>query len=121
MNHPKYGNSKGHTLLLVAVDDYDKSHLSLELAIDRYTLIDGEKYTIWHDGTLTVGRKGRAKNQDVIDFVRDRQPGLIRDNKIFLGQLDNSKSFTWTSLDVNNFISNIIDYVLLRDQFRRTR
>ncbi|AMM52425.1 hypothetical protein TH61_16235 [Rufibacter sp. DG15C] len=120
-NHPKYGNSKGHTLLLVAVDDFDKSHLSLELALDRYIKIEGGMFSIWHDGTLTVGKKGRVKNQSVIDFIQHEKPSLIRDNKVFLGSLDNSKSFTWSSQEVNEFISNVIDYALLRDRFRRTQ
>ena len=120
-NHPKYGNSKGHTMLLVAVDDYDKSHLSLELALDRYIKKDKEIHSVWHDGTLTVGKKGRVKNQSVIDFIQSKKPSLIKDNKVILGSLDNSKPFTWTNPDVNNFISNLIDYALLRDLFRRTQ
>jgi hypothetical protein len=119
-NHPLYGNSKGHSMLLVAVDDYDKSHLSLQLALDRFVQVDEDQYTIWHDGTLTAGKKGMAKKADVLNFIQLQQPSLVRDGKILLGQLNNSKLFTWDRKDVIQFVSNVIDYALLRDQFRRT-
>jgi hypothetical protein len=120
-DHPLYGNSKGHTMLLAAVDDYDKSHLSLQLALDRFLHIDGDMYTVWHDGTLTVGKKGAAKKSEVFDFIREHNPTLIENDKVVLGKLDNSARFSWERKDVREFVSNLVDYSLLRDQFRRTK
>ncbi|KQC33495.1 hypothetical protein AAU57_09345 [Nonlabens sp. YIK11] len=120
-NHPKYGNSNGHTLLNIAIDDFENSHLSLEYAIDRFVKVENEKYSFWHDGTLTVGKLGRVKNIDVIDFIKVNCPHLIRDNKIYLGTVDNSETFTWESENVRKLIANLIDYGFVRDKFRQVR
>lgn len=120
-NHPKFGNSTGHTLLLIAIDDFEKSHLSLELTLDRFLTIENDKYTIFHDGTLTNGKKGRVKNIEVINFVKNIRPDLVKENKIYLGTLDNSAEFKWERQDFKNFISNIIDYALIRDAYRKTK
>ncbi|MDR7074173.1 type I restriction enzyme HsdR N-terminal domain-containing protein [Fictibacillus barbaricus] len=37
-NHSVFGNTKGHTILIVAIDDYEKSHNSLQLDLDRFTI-----------------------------------------------------------------------------------
>lgn len=62
-NNPVFGNRKGNTTLVVAIDDFDKRHNSLELNIDRYTIVNGNKYTIWYDGALTVGKYGAVKKK----------------------------------------------------------
>ena len=120
-DHPRFGNSKGYTLLLVAIDDYEQSHLSLELAIDRFTNQTDNKYEIYHDGTLTVGNRGRVKNSEVIEFVLIHKPYLIRNNKVYLGTLDNSELFTWQRKDVLDFFKNVVEYAIVRDQFRKVK
>jgi hypothetical protein len=119
-NHPKWGNSNGFTLFNVAIDDFENSHMSLEYSIDRFVEINDNKYSFWHDGTLTVGNKGRAKNKDVIDFIKKHNPNLIKNDKIFLGTIDNSKPFVWNDKNVNELIANFIDYGFVRDEFRKT-
>lgn len=120
-NHPKWGNSKGYTLLNIAIDDFENSHLSLEYSIDRFVKIENEKYSFWHDGTLTVGNKGRAKNKDVIDFVKLKTPKLVSGNKIYLGTVDNSKPLEWKDKEVKKLIANFIEYGFVRDEFRKMR
>lgn len=120
-NHPKYGNTNGYTMLLIAIDDFEKSHLSLELALDRFIQVKDNTYSIIHDGTLTVGKKGRVRNKEVIDFVQAKNPKLVRDNKIYLGTLSNTTELSWQMPDVLEFFGNIVDYALLRDEFRRTK
>ncbi|WP_084625550.1 type I restriction enzyme HsdR N-terminal domain-containing protein [Salinimicrobium xinjiangense] len=121
VNHPLYGNSKGHSLFLFAVDDYENSHLSFEYAIDRFVNKENETFTFWHDGTLTVGKRGRVKNQEVIDYIKSRRPELIRDGKVYLGQVDNSRQFEWNQKGVKNLISNLITYSFLRNEFRNSK
>ncbi|MBQ0734947.1 type I restriction enzyme HsdR N-terminal domain-containing protein [Aquimarina celericrescens] len=84
---------RGYTMLLVAIDNAETSNLSLQYAIDRFIEKDKEIYSFWHDGTLTAGNKGRLKNQVVIDYVKRKSPKLVKNNKIFLGKLGNSKPF----------------------------
>lgn len=120
-NHPLYGNSKGHSLFLFAIDDYENSHLSLEYAIDRFVKVENNIFSFWHDGTLTLGKRGRVKNKEVIDFIESRRPELIRDEKIYLGQLDNCSQFEWHQEDVQSLIANFITYSFLRDEFRKSK
>ena len=120
-NHPKWGNSKGYTLLNIAIDNFENSHLSLEYSIDRFVKIENEKYSFWHDGTLTVGNKGRAKNKDVIDFIKLKTPELVLENKIYLGTIDNSKPLEWKDKEVKKLIANFIEYGFVRDEFRKMR
>lgn len=119
-NHPKWKNSNGFTLFNVAIDDFENSHMSLEYSIDRFVEINNNEYSFWHDGTLTVGNKGRAKNKDVIDFIKVHSPHLIKNERIYLGTIDNSKSFVWKDKNVNELIANFIDYGFVRDEFRKT-
>ena len=118
-NHPKWGNSNGYTLFNVAIDDFENSHMSLEYSIDRFVQVENEKYSFWHDGTLTVGNLGRAKNNDVIDFLKKNSPHLIRNDKVFLGTIDNSVPFIWENDNVKKLIANFIDYGFARDKFRQ--
>lgn len=106
--------------LVVAIDDFDKRHNSLQLNIDKYTEVQGNKYTIWHDGRLTVGRSGSAKRKEVIEFIRNKEPGMVLPNgKIILGTFDCSKEIQWSQDTTKQFIKNLIKYAILRDEFRR--
>lgn len=120
-NDPVFGNSKGYTLLNLAIDDFEQSHLSLEYAIDRFVKIENNRFYFWHDGTITVGKLGRAKNQDLIDFIALRAPHLLKNGRIYLGELDNAIVLQWNQEAVQNLVANFIDYAFLRDEFRRER
>lgn len=114
--------STSETMLNIAVDNYEKSHLSLELALDRFVEVKENIYTIWHNGTLTNGKKGAVKRQEVHDFITTHAPDLIdRQNRIILGRLDNSELLTWQQPAIKKFITNLIRYALLRDEFRRSK
>lgn len=117
---PKYGNRKGNTPFIFAIDDFENSHNSIEYSIDKYVNIEGDEYSFWHDGTLTNGKKGACKRQNVIDYIKDRVPNLIKDNKVFLGNIDNTFAFTWDNKNIRTLFANFIDYAFLRDEFRKT-
>lgn len=119
---PEVGVSTSETLLNVAVDNYDKSHLSLELALDRFVDVKEDIYTIWHNGTLTNGKKGPVKRQEVIDYILEHAPDMVdRHSRIVLGQLDNEELITWQQPAAKKFLTNLIRYALLRDDFRRMK
>ncbi|MDM0493092.1 hypothetical protein QTH32_01735 [Clostridium perfringens] len=110
---------KGNTVLVVAIDDFEKKHNSLQLNIDRYTCIDRNKYTIWHDGTLTIGKNSAAKRKDVIDYIKSIDPTMVINERIILGSFDYSKEINWNQQSTKDFIINTIKYAVLRDEFRR--
>ena len=118
-NDPVFGNRKGNTVLVVAIDDFEKKHNSLQLNIDRYTCVDRNKYTIWHDGTLTIGKRGAAKRKDVIDYIKSVDPTMVINERIILGSFDCSKEINWNQQSTKDFIINTIKYAVLRDEFRR--
>lgn len=119
-NHPKFGNRRGHTALIVAIDDFDKSHNSLQLNLDDYTKVNGNSYTIWHDGKMTAGKSGACKKSEVLNFIRKTAPDLIGpDGNIFLGSFDNLQEISWNQASTKEFVGRLIKYALVRDQFRK--
>lgn len=126
-NDRKLGTRTGTTALVVAIKDDEKGHNSLQLRLDNFAHPLGTNYIIRHDGALTVGRHGRAKNSDVLDYVSKQAPELARFNQskelpeVELGTLDNSRQINWEQQETRNFTANLIRYALIRDQFRFER
>lgn len=108
----------GRTLLIVAIDDFDKHHNSLQLSLEHFSKVDKNQLTIFHDGTLTAGKSGKVKREVVLDYVRNNTDLSIVNNQIQLGQLDCSKLLYCDTDCMKNFISNLITYALVRDQIR---
>ena len=98
-------------------DDLDKHHNSLQLSIEHFSILIGNKLKIWHDGTLTVGNKGKAKKQEVIDFVEENSSLKVIGGKIQLGELDMSDLLYVDNKGMKEFIGNLIEYALVRDDF----
>jgi hypothetical protein len=113
-NDKHWGNRRGSTSLIVAIDE--RKGNSLQLRLDKFADFLNSKARIWHDGTLTVGRKGAAKRKDVIKFIARRAPHLCKNGVVELGVLPTNRLVEWK--DVRNFIFNLIEYALLRDKFR---
>jgi len=107
----------GFTSLVVAVDDYEKSHHSLQLNIDRHVRQENGVYTVCHNGALTKGNTGPVKTRVVIDYVKAKRPDLVIDNEIVLGHLPDNELFTWNNS--RKLICNLIHYALLREDIRR--
>lgn len=54
----------------------------------------------------------------VIDYIREKAPDLIQNDKVNLGTIDNSRLLEWGNTDVQNFIRNLLRYAILRDEIR---
>jgi hypothetical protein len=116
-DHPKFGNTSGRTMLIVAVDDFDKRHNSLQLDLDRFVYASEETATLWHDGTLTRGKRGAARRAEVIAYMRQRTPQLVDGTRIRLGTVPVRTPISWE--DAEDLIYNVIEYALARDAYRR--
>lgn len=75
----------------------------------------------WHDGTLTVGNKGKAKKQDVVAYVKEHSSLGVEKNQIYLGEIDMSDLVYVDSDDMKELIGNLIMYALVRDAFRKEK
>ncbi len=114
-------NDKGATCLLVAINFGKINHLSLELRIDKYVSLKNGNATIWHDGTLTVGKLGMAKRHDVLSYIYEKAPHLVQDSRIFLGTFDLSKRISVQQPQAYDFIKRTIEYAIIRDEFRASK
>lgn len=118
-DHPVWGTRKGYTSLVVAIDDFERSHNSLQLNVDKHVVSEADKYRVYHDGSLTVGNRGRMKNRDVIDFIKQAAPELIQGQKVYLGSLDKNREARINHPEVKDLLGRIMKYAILRDAFRR--
>lgn len=115
------GCSNGRSLLVVAVDDLNEHHNSLQLSLEHFSILIGCKLKIWHDGTLTVGNRGKARKQEVIDFVEEHSSLKVVNGKIQLGELDLSDLLYVDSCGMKELIKNLIEYAMVRDDFRHIK
>ena len=119
-NDPHWGNRTGTTQLNVSITNKESRHHSLQLNLDRccrYNPITNI-VDITHNGSLTSGKGGAAKRSDVITYIKERAPELVRGDEIYLGRLNNSRLLEWKDANVQFFIRNLLRYAVLRDGFR---
>ncbi|VEF49136.1 Uncharacterised protein [Bacillus freudenreichii] len=109
VNDPVYGNRKGNTYLIVAVDNSGLSTNILQLNIDQFCKYSKEQgtYEIYHSG-----RRNGFKNQQVLEKVKQLTPELIVDEKVYLGALPAHRSITTN--DGSDFIERLIEYASVR-------
>lgn len=119
-NDPHWGNRTGTTQLNVSITNQESRHHSLQLNLDRCcrynpltNIVD-----VTHNGSLTRGKGGAAKRADVIAYIKERAPELVRNDEIYLGRLNNSRLLEWKDPNVQSFIRNLLRYAVLRDGFR---
>jgi hypothetical protein len=119
VNHEKWGNNRGRSTFVVAIDDFEVSHNSLQLTIEDNVILKDNKAFLFHDGRLTVGHLGSVNKQRVIDFTKQHYPELVVDNKIFLGEFDLDSNILWKQRNTKIFLANTIKYALVRDKLRK--
>jgi len=114
-----------HTTLLFAVQEKTagktNNHMSLQLRVDKHIELLSNEALITHDGTITIGKQGPGKKQELLDFVSVHNAELIKGGTIFLGKLNFEKEIHPESPETKKFINNSIEYALLRDKFRKSK
>lgn len=106
------------TYLDVAIDDEKSSHLSLQLMLDDYMIVLGDKCSFYHSGRIAVGNIGSGKISELKQLVAEKYPKIIKNNQFYFGTLINNKLWNLDDLHVVDFIENIISYALIRDEYR---
>jgi hypothetical protein len=116
-NDPVFGNRKGTSGVHVAIDDFNATpHMSLELSLDTCIRRRAKGFEVVHDGKITVGRLGAAKRSDLLEYVANRAPRLVRDDVVHLGAFHDDAAPQLE--DVKAFVFNLLEYAELRDEFR---
>lgn len=106
------------TYLDVAIDDEKSSHLSLQLMLDDYMTVLGDKCSFYHSGRIAVGNIGSGKISELKELVSERYPKIIKNDRFYFGTLTHNKLWHLDDKDVIDFIENIISYALIRDEYR---
>ena len=112
---PKYGNRKGRTTLLVAVDDFDlKKHNALQMCLDTSLCRNRNSYRLTH-----VGRKSGIPNAEVLCKVRSLAPHLLTgdSSQIDLGKVVSGRSLSWESFGPT--LLNILLYAAIRESMKK--
>lgn len=114
-----------HTTLLFAVQEKTAgkthNHMSLQLRVDKHIELLGNEALITHDGTITIGKQGPGKKQELLDFVSIHNSELIKGGSVYLGKLNFQKEINPENPETKKFITNSIKYALLRDKFRKSK
>ena len=106
------------TYLDVAIDDEKSSHLSLQLMLDDYMTVLGDKCSFYHSGRIAVGNIGSGKISELKELVSKRYPKIIKNDRFYFGTLTHNKLWHLDDKNVIDFIENIISYALIRDEYR---
>lgn len=114
-------NVKAGTCIYVGIETIHEKHSTLQLRIGSSVIINENIAEIWHNGSITIGKLGAAKRQELIDYVKVKNSHLIKNNKIYLGSLNFNDKIESSQEATIDFIENIIEYSLIRDDFRKDK
>ena len=117
VSQAKRPKAKTYTTLVVAVDDKSgKTRNQLQLNTDFRDTVEQLPKTaiIRHNGKLT-GEKGWTKDA-LINYAREHAPHLVEGQYVRLGSLPVTRHVEWR--DAHDFITNCIEYALLRKRFK---
>lgn len=114
-----FGTNSETTILLVAIDDFENRHSSLQLNFDKNITENNSYWEISHQGTLVAGKKGTQKKSKLLSFYKKLLPDLVKDNRILLGRLPKDQLFNWDNTKA--LIINIMRYALVRDMYRNSK
>ena len=111
-----YGNDQ--TILCVAIDDFKKSHHALQLLMDRYAHPIFNELRFTHTGRIAVGHSGSGSSKDLLDKVSLELPNLYSKGELRLGMIPTDILLTMDHPAVTDLLINLIDYALIRDEYR---
>lgn len=118
INDPKFGNRKSKTTLNVAIDDFKKSHNSLQLNLDSNLHINFGRVTVTHDGKLTKGKSGAVKSDLVRAYIKENSNIRFSGKELLLGSWLDSDEYDINDDSIKRFLANLIKYAILRDEYR---
>ena len=67
---------------------------------------------------IAVGHRGSAPVRGLISKIVSKLPHLYQNERIVLGAVDADKLMMLDAPDMTELVINLIDYALLRDEYR---
>jgi Type I restriction enzyme R protein N terminus (HSDR_N) len=108
--------------LNVSIENNHVSHNSLQFNLKKYHAEGKNEFFLFHDGRLTVGKKGAIKTDLVKSYAKEMGLEILKPkgskSVIYLGTLPKKTEFTWSQNSVLDFVGNIIRYAIIRDELR---
>lgn len=114
-NDPKYGNSTGKSVLSIFINTGNIDETVVQINLNSCLTILDKLATLVHDGRIT--RKG-GKKQELLKYIADNNPSLVKKNSIYLGRMDFSDYMFLTNEDVMETVSNILEYAVYRNKYK---
>lgn len=103
-----------YAVLFVAVDRFKTSKPVLQLNLDTFIRKDHKNFSVVHDGRISS-----LPSADLREYVYKQAPELVNESgMIYLGTLPCDRLITMK--DDNQFIYRVLEYSVLRDEFRKT-
>lgn len=104
-----------YTSLVIAIDNEKVSHNILQYNLDRFAKFENGEYRFKHNGLISG-----KKSADLKKYIMIKGSSLVKDEKtVELGKLRGKKLFYLDGKQESSFIYNLIEYSLLREEFRR--
>ena len=111
------GAWNGKTMLMVATDQQGRTGNVLQLSLDDFVVLEGNKARIFHNGRMRGGVKG-ASMAAMIDWLRNEAPQLLDDEgNVDLGFLPVGRRQNWR--DARRPILRCVEYGFAREAFMR--
>ena len=107
-----------NTTLTVSRINNRSLHNSLELNLLRHASLEGDYLHITHDGTINVGLNRCTSKKSLLNYVKKHSQLKFDKSRVLLAKLDVSHLLYMDNGDMVEFISNIIEYALIRDEYR---
>lgn len=113
---PVYGNRKGNTYLVVAIEKSGLSTNILQLNVDNFFSYNKEKnsFDIYHNG-----RRNGFTNQEVLQSVNRIEPKLLVSEKIVLGSLPSNRSIQVE--EGSEVVERILAYAACRESLKKKK
>lgn len=113
----KYGNSQGKSVLVVALDDFDKDYMIVQINLNKFMTLSEGKIKITHNGVVAMKN---ARKEELIELVNSKNSKLISRDKIVFGEVNSNYLLYMDTPALVEIIANIIDYSIIRDKYKKS-
>ena len=111
------GAWNGKTMLMVATDQQGRTGNVLQLSLDDFVALEGNRARIFHNGRMRGGVKGASKAA-MIDWLRNEAPHLLDgEGNVDLGVLPVGRRQNWR--DARRLVLRCVEYGFAREAFMR--